>query len=516
MAIIPTQNRYPDRAGYLGLDTDRNVLVGMSDGILQDMTNSTPEGWVNVKDFGAKGDGITDDTQAIQTAFDYANLHNQTVYIPSGTYIITSTLTGPVVNIIGENMNNTILKGSQPLSGYIIDFDNNTGAYNIIKNIHLSSDLQYGGDHFSGIKISKAALVILEKIKLSNVDTGIYLNNNWGSKLTDIYATYVESGLTSYFGNGIYIDHFYIIRFESHGIFLDQALSGVLNSIICESGWTGTALQFRGSSNIIVNGLYTEGQMGTDIAFFYENLRYCKNITLNGLYLNSNASCFINAKYVKGLRINDFDIQGPVPTVPYLIETGTNPNPIYIENSLQYSRSASNNLGDRRASDTPLIPLADDNSKIIILNPTINYGDGTEADVTNIQSNTKVDNSNVLPVSLDKSLFFDPTQSFGTISTYQTWEDIANFYVQANNYYSIKVNIVLQATSLSTSGTGNIRLSNTDYATQPAEKSYNFSPTTTTNEFTFLLNVKPGINHVTLQATSNTEGETITIVPKIF
>lgn len=33
MAIIPTQNKYPDRSGYLGLDTNSNKLIYISDGI---------------------------------------------------------------------------------------------------------------------------------------------------------------------------------------------------------------------------------------------------------------------------------------------------------------------------------------------------------------------------------------------------------------------------------------------------------------------------------------------------
>jgi hypothetical protein len=54
---------------------------------------------VNVKDFGAKGDGVTDDTAAIQAA------HNsyQNIFYPSGDYVITSTIVLPLgAMITGE------------------------------------------------------------------------------------------------------------------------------------------------------------------------------------------------------------------------------------------------------------------------------------------------------------------------------------------------------------------------------------------------------------------------------
>ena len=64
--------------------------------------------WINVKDFGAVGDGTTDDTAAIQAAINYI-AGNAVVLFPRGTYKITDTLTigNDRMNLVGAGIGAT-------------------------------------------------------------------------------------------------------------------------------------------------------------------------------------------------------------------------------------------------------------------------------------------------------------------------------------------------------------------------------------------------------------------------
>lgn len=68
--------------------------------------------WYNVKDYGAIGDGITDDRNAIQSAIDDCfNNGGGTVYLPKGEYILKSYLEWKSnVNLIGVGVGKSILK----------------------------------------------------------------------------------------------------------------------------------------------------------------------------------------------------------------------------------------------------------------------------------------------------------------------------------------------------------------------------------------------------------------------
>ncbi|KAL4419397.1 hypothetical protein ABPG77_003371 [Micractinium sp. CCAP 211/92] len=71
-----------------------------------------------VEDFGAKGDGVTDDTAALQAAVAAANSQPGVMYLPAGSYLLSKPLavlsSGVVIRGAGENATRIVI--SQPLS----------------------------------------------------------------------------------------------------------------------------------------------------------------------------------------------------------------------------------------------------------------------------------------------------------------------------------------------------------------------------------------------------------------
>ena len=71
------------------------LMVITNQVIAQNTNQSGMPDIVSVKDFGAKGDGITDDTQAFQKALDSFGTKGGTVYAPRGTYLFKGSLNIP-------------------------------------------------------------------------------------------------------------------------------------------------------------------------------------------------------------------------------------------------------------------------------------------------------------------------------------------------------------------------------------------------------------------------------------
>lgn len=64
---------------------------------------------INVKDYGAKGDGVTNDTTSIQNVLNSSN-YGDIIFVPSGSYLVNSTLIlKEGVQLIGTGFNSVIV-----------------------------------------------------------------------------------------------------------------------------------------------------------------------------------------------------------------------------------------------------------------------------------------------------------------------------------------------------------------------------------------------------------------------
>lgn len=100
------------------INTDASYLLTQTTGTTTPRTlenRFTEIPILNVKDFGAVGDGVTDDTAAIQRAINT----NKKIYFPAGTYMLTShiTVSGSAFKICGDGFESCIK--SMNASGFI-------------------------------------------------------------------------------------------------------------------------------------------------------------------------------------------------------------------------------------------------------------------------------------------------------------------------------------------------------------------------------------------------------------
>jgi hypothetical protein len=112
--------------------------------LLDGKTDLVPNSYINVKDYGAKGDNSTDDTTAITNAFAAITTNKNTVWFPAGKYRITSGFTTSYsgVRILGA--------GASPNGTQIITSQTTGDIFT------LNSSIQRAG--IQGIYISYSSL----------------------------------------------------------------------------------------------------------------------------------------------------------------------------------------------------------------------------------------------------------------------------------------------------------------------------------------------------------------------
>jgi hypothetical protein len=165
-----------------GIKVGSGLLINTS-GVLS-ATGSTTLPFYNVKtDFGAKGDGATDDTAAIQNAFDTVN--GGTLIFPPGTYLrgnlTVTNKSGILYQGYGANLVINAANSAIMMFGTCKDLTwegfNITGSGN-------DADYHQGFANNSGQNYSN---ITIKNCRIQNVSIGIDINADLGGTVDDIY-----------------------------------------------------------------------------------------------------------------------------------------------------------------------------------------------------------------------------------------------------------------------------------------------------------------------------------------
>lgn len=236
---------------------------------------------VNIKDFGAVGDGTTDDSAAIQAAIN-SNTDFIQVYMPPGTYRLSSP-------IIVDRQNMSLFGAAQQTTLYpdagvtAIEIAKNNGVsrtqlrdFRIYGNTNATGGIALGGDFVAFCQIQN--LVILNflatgsfGIKLSKVQEldidNCYIADNYNNiHFPDAGANYATS--VHIHGQGGYIG-----RATNIGILLDREVASfMVSDIVIESNDVGFAC--TGFSNQVT----------------FDNVHFEENDGANAIYLSGDAN----------------------------------------------------------------------------------------------------------------------------------------------------------------------------------------------------------------------------------
>ena len=133
---------------------------------------------VNVKDFGAIGDGANDDTQAIKNALNYVRGKRMTLFFPKGVYVVSDTIVIDFEVVIkGAGCNYTDISMSSNIEKNVLDIV--TGAYGItFEDISVSSRGDKNASKGININGYLACMSMFTNVSVSNCDVGIFINGN--------------------------------------------------------------------------------------------------------------------------------------------------------------------------------------------------------------------------------------------------------------------------------------------------------------------------------------------------
>lgn len=158
----------------LTLDTEKLFVGGISGNVLINGLLTS------VRFYGAKGDGVTDDTVAFQAALN----SGKSVFVPNATYKISNTLSieNSNVKMYGESKGGTILDFTSMISGNAIEIAQN----NALLNVNLTDITVKGNTSINGLVVGasiSASLVdsMFSRLRFESFAIGLKMTYAWAN-----------------------------------------------------------------------------------------------------------------------------------------------------------------------------------------------------------------------------------------------------------------------------------------------------------------------------------------------
>lgn len=209
---------------------------------------------INIKDLGAVGDGIADDTAAIQAAFN-SDIHG--IYIPSGTYKITSQLTlNKQKRIFGDGASSIINTDGITSDIYAIKVQPSTTGYTFIE---ANANELISGDSSYTFSSAAHGLAVNDVVCFANPTNGSYNDVRTYYKAGEFLTVKSVSGATVEFITGSYDGY----AVSAANIYKMDFLDGV-----------------------VVENFSIEGTP-TNYAEFVLDFEYCRNVRARNVTINN-------------------------------------------------------------------------------------------------------------------------------------------------------------------------------------------------------------------------------------